>query len=78
MGLCGLHRFRGKAMLLGNWVKESQHSHKYGYAVVDALAVYAFDELAPQRWLYPVAKAKAALKTDSTFGGEGHCCGTTT
>lgn len=71
MGLCDLHRLKDEVPLLGIWIKESQHGHKYGYEAVDTLVHYAFEDLNHQRLIYPLAEENwASLKVIERLGGK--------
>ncbi len=71
MGLCGLHRLKDEVPLLGIWIKENQHGHKYGYEAVDALVRYALEDLNLQRVIYLVAEENwASRKVIERLGGK--------
>ncbi|NQT63348.1 MAG: GNAT family N-acetyltransferase [Candidatus Marinimicrobia bacterium] len=71
LGCCGLHgEGRHRTPELGIWIKKSAHGHKYGQEAIQALAVWAYENLDLDYLIYPVDRASIpSRKIAESLGG---------
>ena len=71
LGCCGLHgEGRHRTPELGIWIKKSAHGHKYGREAIQALSVWAYENLDLDYLIYPVDRANiSSRKIAESLGG---------
>ncbi len=72
LGCCGLHgKGRHRTPELGIWIKKSAHGHKYGREAIQALAIWACENLDMDYLIYPVDRANIpSRKIAESLGGK--------
>ena len=71
LGCCGLHgEGRHRTPELGIWIKKSAHGHTYGREAIQALALWAVENIDLDYIIYPVDRANIpSRKIPESMGG---------